>query len=208
MESTGNHMHANGALARAVPVWGNGIEGQRNARFVPALDSDTLEVTERECRQIADFLYHEARLLDRAQWVEWLTLLTEEVRYRVIAATVRLLADEPDGDHEVMLFDEDKHTLRTRIVQWSIPASVDNPPPLTRHFITNIQVTRGEEAGQFAVCSSLLLSRSRSIQFPPDLFTAERQDVLVRDGGQLRLASRMVLLDQAVAGVRNLSVFF
>ncbi|MGH7962414.1 MAG: aromatic-ring-hydroxylating dioxygenase subunit beta, partial [Candidatus Binatia bacterium] len=54
-------------------------------------EQDVQEVTDQEYRRIVGFLYREARLLDARKLWEWFALLTEDVRYRVMAPTVRPL---------------------------------------------------------------------------------------------------------------------
>jgi 3-phenylpropionate/cinnamic acid dioxygenase small subunit len=40
-----------------------------------------------------------------------------------------------------------------------------------------------------------------------DFFVGTRNDVLRRASGELKIARRMILLDQAVLGAKNISVF-
>ena len=69
-------------------------------------------------------------------------------------------------------------------------------------------VTRPMGANQVAVSSNLLLYRSRGGREPPYFFSAERRDILRRVDDQLRIAQRLVRLDESVFGTRNMSVFF
>ncbi|HEU4340878.1 MAG TPA: aromatic-ring-hydroxylating dioxygenase subunit beta, partial [Candidatus Binatia bacterium] len=41
-----------------------------------------------------------------------------------------------------------------------------------------------------------------------DLISGERQDLLRRRDGGWKLARRLILVDQAVLGTRNLAIFF
>jgi 3-phenylpropionate/cinnamic acid dioxygenase small subunit len=120
------------------------------------------------------------------------------------------MLEEKQPGHEVAFMEEDKGSLRTRVLQLTTAAYTvaENPPSLTRHFVTNIVAARGDEAGQFEVHANVLLYRSRGTQLPPYLFSAQRRDGVRLVGSQLRLARRMVLLDDTVLGTRNMSVFF
>ncbi len=69
-------------------------------------------------------------------------------------------------------------------------------------------VTRPMGDDQVAVSSNLLLYRSRGGREPPYFFSAERRDILRRVDEQLRIAQRLVRLDESVFGTRNMSVFF
>ncbi len=167
------------------------------------------DVTDHEYRQLVEFLYHEAQLLDQRQLSAWLELLTDDVVYRVVAPTVRTL-EETGQAPEVLFMDENKASLRTRVLQLSTPeyTVAENPPSITRRFVTNIFATRGAGADRFAVTSNLLLYRSRGTGQAPYMFSAQRQDALLRSGRQLHIARRSVRLDEAVFGTRNMSVFF
>ena len=69
-------------------------------------------------------------------------------------------------------------------------------------------VTRPMGDDQVTVSSNLLLYRSRGGREPPYFFSAERRDILRRVDDQLRIAQRLVRLDESVFGTRNMSVFF
>jgi len=171
----------------------------------------TQEVTDREYRQIVEFLYREAQLLDARKLNEWLALMTDDIRYRVMAPTVRMLEEkEQERTKEITFLDEDMGTLQTRVLQLTTPAYTvaENPPSFTRRFVTNIFVTRGAGQDQLEVSSNLLLYRSKGASLPPYLFSAERRDVVQRVDGQLRLVQRTAVLDESVIGTRNMSVFF
>ena len=63
------------------------------------------------------------------------------------------------------------------------------------------------QQGELEVSSYFLVYRSRSSEPNPELFSGERRDLLRRTGAGWRLARRTILLDQAVIGARNLSIF-
>ena len=174
---------------------------------MPTLDAQA--VTDREYRQLVEFLYHEAQLLDHRNLSAWLELLTDDIQYRVAAPTVHTL-EEADTEPEAVFMDEDKSSLRTRVLQLTTPeyTVAENPPSLTRRFVTNILALREDTPHHFAVRSHLLLYRSRGGHEPPYFFSAERRDVMRRVDDHIRLAQRHVRLDEVVFGTRNMSVFF
>jgi 3-phenylpropionate/cinnamic acid dioxygenase small subunit len=171
--------------------------------------SSSREVTDREYRQIVEFLYHEAQLLDARQLDAWLELLSDDIEYRVFAPTVAS-AGASHLPSLVTFMEEDKGSLRTRVLQLTTPAFTvaENPPSFTRRFVANVVATGEGEAGQYAVCSNVLVYRSRGAALPPYLFCAQRQDTLRLVDGRWRIARRLVKLDEAVLGTRNLSLFF
>ena len=60
---------------------------------------------------------------------------------------------------------------------------------------------------EIPVESSLLLFRSRGDDRPAELLCAERNDVLRRVDGQLRLASRRITIEESVLRTQNLAIF-
>ena len=84
----------------------------------------------------------------------------------------------------------------------------EDPPSRLRHFVTNVRVRRHEDPDQLLVRDNLLIYRTRQDQTTPQILAGERQDVLRREDGGLRLLGRVVLLDMTVIGTHNLSLFF
>jgi 3-phenylpropionate/trans-cinnamate dioxygenase subunit beta len=79
----------------------------------PTTAPEGQEVTDREYRKIVEFLYREAQLLDARKFPEWLALMTDEVRYRVLAPTIRMLDEQEQGQppKQVTFMDEHMGTL-------------------------------------------------------------------------------------------------
>ena len=86
-------------------------------------------------------------------------------------------------------------------------AWAEDPPSRTRHIITNIEVDAAGSADQLRVYSNFVMYRNRS-ETDQDFYVGSREDVLRRDGGQLRISSRKIILDQNVLLAKNLSNFF
>ena len=55
--------------------------------------------------------------------------------------------------------------------------------------------------------SNLLLYRSQGIELHYDLISAERRDLLLREGEEWKIRQRLILLDHSVLTMHNLSVF-
>ena len=79
------------------------------------------------------------------------------------------------------------------------------PPSRTRHLISNIRI-RQDDGVQFDVDSNFLVYRTR-MEKDEDIFVGTRKDNLRRVNGELKIARRKILLDQAVLGAKNISVF-
>jgi phthalate 3,4-dioxygenase beta subunit len=158
--------------------------------------------------RVQQWLVHEAELLDNRRYRDWLELLTDDVTYRmpVRVTSAHSLEDSmlEDMDH----MDEDRYSLDKRVERFETEhAWTEDPPSRTRHYVTNVRVTEGEGDGELVVKSYVLLFRSRGDVREPDLLSAERTDVMRQVDGELRLASRNVLVDESVLRTQNLAVF-
>jgi benzoate/toluate 1,2-dioxygenase beta subunit len=93
--------------------------------------------------EVADFLFHEADLLDQARWHEWLALFDDDGTYWVPS---RHGQTDPLG--EVSLFHEDKDLLAMRIGRLVHPAAHGLASPLrTSRLIGNVRVTAEADGG-------------------------------------------------------------
>jgi 3-phenylpropionate/cinnamic acid dioxygenase small subunit len=174
-------------------------------------------------REVEQFLYREARLLDSRRFHEWLELFTDDVRYWMtgrsnryprsskaiaILDPDRYVEDDEARDDELCLLDETKETLRGRVARLDTGmAWAEDPPSRTRHVITNIEIEPAASASEIRVYSNFIVYRSRA-ETEQDFYVGARQDVLRRIDGAWKIASRRLLLDQNVLSAKNISVFF
>jgi ethylbenzene dioxygenase beta subunit len=163
--------------------------------------------------EIAKLLAHEAELLDDGRLREWLSLLTDDVRYRV---PIRI-AQEQRGQGTVsgivenmFHLDEDRASLEMRVARLETGfAWAEDPPSRIRHFVTNVRVQPiPERSLEVAVRSNVLVYRSRWDKPTYDLLSAERKDVWRQVNGAWRMARRDVVLDNTTLPTLNLSFFF
>ena len=161
-----------------------------------------------EYAEVVEFLYHEADLLDTMRFPEWLELLAPEIEYRMPVRLERMPKDGLGFVQGMEFFSENHSSLTTRIKRLETEqAWSEQPNSRTRHLITNVRVRRGESPDELAVVSNFMVTRTHW-DFPYDLFTGERHDVLRRSGDSFLVASRIVYLDQTVLQSYNLSIFF
>lgn len=170
-----------------------------------------------ELREVEQFLYEEAFLLDERRFEEWLALFTDDARYwmptrRAVAksqAGARISVEEevaPEG--ELGWFDDSKITLLARVMRLQGGVAwAEDPPSRTRRIVTNVHVRPGEGEGELRVRSYFLLHRTRH-QTERETFVGCRYDVLRRTTDGLRIARREIVLDETVLSSPNLSVFF
>ncbi|HEU4344566.1 MAG TPA: 3-phenylpropionate/cinnamic acid dioxygenase subunit beta [Candidatus Binatia bacterium] len=159
-------------------------------------------------REVAEFLYREAELLDSNRLEQWLELLTEDINYEMPLRMTRERG-QPDVSSQTGHFSEDRRSLELRVKRLGTDFGwAENPPSRTRRFISNIRVENTADANEVKADSYFLLYRNRGSSTQADLISGERQDLLRRRDGGWKLASRLILVDQAVLGTRNLAIFF
>lgn len=167
-------------------------------------------------REVEEFLYHEAELLDERRLEEWLALLTDDVRYWVpMRRNVKFGELEREftrSGQDINWFDEGKDTLARRVqqiltgVHWA-------EEPLSRicHMVSNVQILQAtpsvwQPAEVTAKCR-FLIYRNR-VETETDTLVGKREDVLRKVEGRWKIARRKVILDQNVLLAKNLTFFF
>ena len=162
-------------------------------------------------REIEDFFYEEAELLDERKLREWLHLLTDDVRY-----WMPIRHNPPDRPAEVSeelskagegyYFNDDKKSLTIRVERlYAKNAWAEIPPSRTRHLISNVRV-KNDDGNEIEVHSNFLVYRTR-MDNDQDIFVGMRKDVLRRASGGFKIARRTIILDQAVLAAKNISIF-
>lgn len=157
------------------------------------------------------FLRREATLLDNGCQREWLSMLHEDIRYRIPVRVTRLRADG-FGFTGSMHMDETYRSLEGRVFRLETNfAWGEDPPSRTRRFVTNVYVEQQlEDLDRLSVSSYLLVTRSRWDSPTYQLISGERRDILIRSeprSKEYRLLERHVLLDQSNLGTLNMALF-
>jgi 3-phenylpropionate/cinnamic acid dioxygenase small subunit len=174
-------------------------------------------------REVEQFLYREARLLDERRFHQWLELFTDDVRYWMAARRNRYpksskaiavldldrsVEEDSTEDAELAILDEDKHTLSARVARLDTGmAWAEDPPSRTRHLLANIEVEPGDAGSEPKVHSNFIVYRSRS-ETEQDFYVGARRDVLRLVDGAWKIAHRKLILDQNVLLAKNVSIFF
>ena len=187
------------------------------------MGSGLSSMNERTLREVEQFLYREARLLDTYRFAEWLELFSEDVRYWMptrsnryplnskaisILDASRQEEDEVSEEDELAFMEETKDTLQRRVARLDTGmAWAEDPPSRTRHIITNIEVEDLVSKDQMRVYSNFVMYRNRG-EIDQDFYVGCREDVLRRESGELRILSRKIVLDQNVLLAKNISNFF
>jgi 3-phenylpropionate/cinnamic acid dioxygenase small subunit len=177
---------------------------------------------EETIREVEQFLYREARLLDERRFHEWLALFTDDVRYwmvgrsnrypqssKAIAALDPRRRNDEEEENALAILDESKATLASRVARLETGmAWAEDPPSRTRHLITNVEIEAPEaDRTGLIVHSNFIVYRSRS-ETEQDFYVGARRDLMRRSEGGLKIASRRIMLDQNVMLAMNVSIFF
>jgi p-cumate 2,3-dioxygenase subunit beta len=140
--------------------------------------------------EVEGFLYEEAELLDSWQLEAWAALFTEEAIYRAPALddTTR------DPDNSIFLINDDLPRIQSRARQLlGETAWAENPRSLTRRLITNVRVT-AVEGDTIRATANFLIQRSRMERTVT--YVGQYRYKLIRAGGRLKIAERIVILAQ------------
>ncbi|MES1980224.1 MAG: 3-phenylpropionate/cinnamic acid dioxygenase subunit beta [Pseudomonadota bacterium] len=165
-------------------------------------------------RDVEEFLYLEADLLDERRYKEWLELLSEDIRYRIPLRKNMKYSDshlDISGADDMSWMDDDRETLVKRVKQimtgihWA-----EEPQSRVSHLVTNVRITNPAEAlagsADILVSSRVLVHRNR-LEGETDYFIGRRNDIVRRNGDGFLLAGRTVILDQATLLAKNLTIF-
>jgi phthalate 3,4-dioxygenase beta subunit len=173
------------------------VAATRPAGVSPAIHHDVMT-----------WLYWEAELLDQRRFREWLSILADDVRYRmpVTVTAMRRTDHVPLG--AMAHFDEDRYSLEKRVERLEGDhAWTEDPPSRSRRFVTNVRVAPIDGSDHVEARSYLLLYRSRGDDRPADLVSVERTDRLRPEPGGWRLVTRDLTVDEAVLRTQNLALF-
>jgi len=163
-------------------------------------------------REIEQFLYMEAELLDEHQFNDWIELIADDIHYHMpIRRNVKFgewARANSDSESEISWFDEGKSTLAGRVRQLNTGIHwCEEPWSRIRHIITNVQIVniRGDEID---VRSRFFVWQNR-LHDEVNVFVGKREDVLRRDPTTgWKIAKRLILLDQNVLLAKVVTTFF
>jgi 3-phenylpropionate/cinnamic acid dioxygenase small subunit len=147
-------------------------------------------------REIEEFYYREAWLLDHDKLEDWLKLLSDNVRYW--APVRRNVPRGTENLRELFLsphFEENKAGLQFRVARSRTGSAFAEEVTRLRRFVTNVLV-HSVEGGIVHVSSNFQLFRSRQDE---QWFVGSREDQLRKSAaGDWLIQERMVILDHGV----------
>lgn len=155
-------------------------------------------------REVEEFLYREAHLLDEQRFDEWLNLLTDDVEY-LIPLREHVQGDVDPPGHPIVKDDKLMLTMRVKKHQTGF-SHVEIPKSMTAHLITNILVEDGPRPDELQVLSSFIVRQARKLR-DEAWWAGRRRDLFRRVDGGWKIARREVLLDATILP-RGISIFF
>jgi 3-phenylpropionate/cinnamic acid dioxygenase small subunit len=166
-------------------------------------------------REIEDFLFFEAHLLDSREWERWLTLFADDLKYWMPIRknlAYRDRARDVGTEDEAAWFDNNKDLLTRRVKQLMTGIHwAEEPLSRVTHLVTNVRlpapVDSVAEGDTIEVCCNFVVHRNR-LETEVDIMIGKREDTLRRVGDGFQIKTRKVLLDQNVLLAKNLSFFF
>jgi 3-phenylpropionate/cinnamic acid dioxygenase small subunit len=154
------------------------------------------------------FLYREAEMLDDGRLHDWLSLLDNDIDYRIPTRVTREHGALKSGfSSESFLMIDDLGSLIARVRRFDTGfAFAEDPPTRTRRIIGNVRVAGHDNDDDLVVKSNFILFRTK-FDHESQLLAGERHDVLRRAGETFFLKSRAVLLEHTVLPMENLAIF-
>ena len=168
-------------------------------------------------REIEEFLYDEANLLDERRFREWLDTLAEDLRYFMpmeynVKFGEHATRELTRREEQMCWFNEGKWSLGKRAeqiltgVHWA-------EEPLSRvcRLVSNVQLTamqtNADGQTEVDVTSRFLIYQNRC-EYEQYFFVGDRFDRVRRTADGWKLARREIRIHQNVLLAKNLSIFF
>lgn len=167
-------------------------------------------------REVEEFLFAEAALLDDRRYGEWLDLLHEEVRYFApIPSNLRrdqlAVGEWTQEGRDLAWFDEGKVTLTQRVQQIATGIHwAEEPASRVCRMVSNVEVLEAlpdaSAPGEVRLRCRFLTYRNR-LHDEQNLLIGKRFDTLVKADGGWKLKRREIHLEQSVLLAKNLAAF-
>ena len=135
---------------------------------------------------VADFLYHEAELIDAKQLDDWVALWNDDAVYWIPQG------DDPDPARSVSIVYDDHRRLVERVLRLNSGfAYSQDPPSRTCHVVGNVRV-KGEADGRIQVGSSVMVAEMR--RATQNLFAGRVEHELTQEGDGFKISRKVVRL--------------
>lgn len=153
-------------------------------------------------RDLEQFLYHEARLIDEKRWEEWGALFTEDGEYWMPATR-----GQPDPDYHVSIIYERNLLRSVRLKRYRHPNAMSlQPEPHSLHIISNVMLDSFDRGSGTVVVNSrqIMLEYRRNEQ---RTYGSATTHTLVPGGDRFRIRQKKVELVNCDAALGSLQVY-
>ena len=156
-----------------------------------------------DLREVEQFVYREARLLDERRFDEWRDLFTEDGDYWAPTAH-----DQASPDARVSLFYDNRKTMAARIARLAHPdVHAQLPPSHTAHMVTNIEIGPWAEAEhEFRVYAVFFMGEYRHGE--PRWYSGRYEYTLRRVETGFKIARKKVVLVDCPAAFTAMAIYF
>lgn len=168
-------------------------------------------------REIEEFLYDEANLLDERRFDEWLATLAEDLRYFMpmeynVKSGEHAQRELTRREQHISWFNEGKWSLGKRVAQIQTGVHwAEEPLSRVSRLVANVQLKAiaTNAAGEMEVeVSSRFLTYQNRCEYEQNFFVGDRFDRIRRTAAGWQLAQREIRLHQNVLLAKNLTIFF
>jgi len=161
-------------------------------------------------REIEQFLYREAMLLDDKNWAEWLALYTEDCFYWVPS-----VVGQKDPIETVSLYADDRMRLEMRAIRLAQPRAFSQDfPTRMSHVVGNVMRDpdggRGQDGGLAPDADLVVRSSVHILEFRREeqrLFGGTQRHWLRRVGGSWKIALKRIDLLNCDAPMEVVQLF-
>src|SRR2546430_2723828 len=113
-------------------------------------------------REVEDFLYREAHMLDEHRLEDWLDLFTDDTEY-LMPLREYVQGDVPPAGHPIMRDDKQMLTVRVRKDATGF-SHAEIPVSMTCHLISNVVVVEGDNPDEVEVLSAFIVRQARKLR--------------------------------------------
>lgn len=168
-------------------------------------------------REIEEFLYDEANLLDDRHFQEWVATLADDLEYFMpmeynVKSGEHARRELTTRDKQMSWFNEGKWTLSKRAEQIQTGVHwAEEPLSRVSRLVSNVQLMamQPNEQGELEVeVSSRFLTYQNRCEYEQYFFVGDRKDRIRKTAEGWKLARREIRIHQNVLLAKNLSIFF
>lgn len=159
--------------------------------------------TQPDIRQLEQFLYHEARLLDEKRWDEWQALFIEEGEYWVPATR-----GQPDPINHVSIMYEKSLLRAVRLKRYRHPNAMSlQPAPYSVHTISNVMLDSHDADSGVCIVNArfIMLEHRRELT---NTYGGAVTHTLEPDGENFKIRMKKVDLVNCDGVLDNIQIYF